>query len=235
MRALQAVLIELNGVDQYAGHVHSLDSSCFGGDQETLARPKGQSVGRIFDNCPSRLDNCQTFNVVGVAMTTAQAHPVAALQIPSDFAARETNLMLRSSELMGVRRRSPVLSRFDVHMAIVAGDLAYSALFHLIDVMKAVNENDITRALGISGRTLRRHRETPKKAMPPDLASKTWSFAETLARAAEVFGAREEAEQWLTRPALGLDGQRPVDMLQTAQGTELVNDFLTRLEYNVYS
>ena len=89
--------------------------------------------------------------------------------------------------------------------------------------------------LGISGRTLRRQRETPKKPMPADLASKTWLFAETLAKATEVFGGKEKAEEWLNKPAMGLDGQRPIGMLQTVQGTELVNDFLTRLEYGVYS
>lgn len=71
--------------------------------------------------------------------------------------------------------------------------------------------------------------------MPADLASNTWLFTETLAKASEVFGGREEAEDWMNRPAIGLGGQRPIEMLQTVQGTELVNDFLTRLEYNVYS
>jgi uncharacterized protein (DUF2384 family) len=34
---------------------------------------------------------------------------------------------------------------------------------------------------------------------------------------------------------MGLDGQRPIDLLQTVQGAELVNDFLGRLEYGVYT
>ena len=59
--------------------------------------------------------------------------------------------------------------------------------------------------------------------------------SETLTKATEVFGSREKAEEWMNRPAMGLDGRRPIEMLQTAQGTELVTDFLTRLEYDVYS
>ena len=39
----------------------------------------------------------------------------------------------------------------------------------------------------------------------------------------------------MSRPAMGLDHQRPIDLLQTVQGAELVNDFLTRLEHGVYS
>lgn len=59
--------------------------------------------------------------------------------------------------------------------------------------------------------------------------------AETLAKATDIFGTKDEAERWMSRPAMGLDGQRPIDLLQTVQGTELVNDFLVRLEYGVYT
>ena len=71
--------------------------------------------------------------------------------------------------------------------------------------------------------------------MPTDLASKTWLFAETLAKATEIFGGKEEAERWMSKPAMGLDRQRPIELLQTVQGAELVNDFLGRLEYGVYT
>ncbi len=54
-------------------------------------------------------------------------------------------------------------------------------------------------------------------------------------RATEIFGSREEAVQWLERPALGLDQQRPIDLLQTPAGIKLVEDFLGRLEYGVYT
>jgi putative toxin-antitoxin system antitoxin component (TIGR02293 family) len=65
---------------------------------------------------------------------------------------------------------------------------------------------------------------------PCDHSSKTIA-----AKAAEVFGSMEAAEIWMSKPAMGLDGHRPIDLLQTAQGAEIVNDFLTRLEYGVYS
>ena len=154
-----------------------------------------------------------------------------------DVAARETHLLHLSRELLGGDKKVkvPLNSRMEVHSAIVGGALKYSALIVLISGFKTLPEGDVVNVLGISGRTLRRQRETPTKPMPADLASKTWLFAETLAKASEVFGGREQAEAWMNRPAVGLDGQRPIEMLQTVQGTELVNDFLTRLEYNVYS
>ena len=56
-----------------------------------------------------------------------------------------------------------------------------------------------------------------------------------LDRAAKVLGSQQSAELWMTRPAMGQNQQRPIDLLQTEQGAAVVEDFLTRMEYNVYS
>ena len=50
-----------------------------------------------------------------------------------------------------------------------------------------------------------------------------------------MLGSQEEAEQWLKRPAIGLDRQRPIDLLTTPAGLKLVEDYLGRLEYDVYT
>jgi len=153
-----------------------------------------------------------------------------------NIVAREAQLYRSSSLLLGGTRifRHAVSSRAEVHAAILDG-IPFGALLFLLSSVKGLEESDIVNVLGISARTLRRQRETPKKPMPADLASKTWLFAETLAKATEIFGGQEEAERWMNKPAMGLDGQRPIDLLQTVQGAELVNDFLGRLEYGVYS
>jgi putative toxin-antitoxin system antitoxin component (TIGR02293 family) len=138
--------------------------------------------------------------------------------------------------MLGGRRlfkREPT-TRADVHAAIVGG-MPYAALFHLTDSIITLSEGDVAGVVGISTRTLRRQKETPGKPMPTDLASKTWLFAEILTQAAELFGGREEAERWMTQNAMGLDGARPIDLLCTVQGSDLVKEFLGRLEYGVYN
>ncbi|MGY4335017.1 putative toxin-antitoxin system antitoxin component (TIGR02293 family) [Bradyrhizobium sp. LB7.2] len=50
-----------------------------------------------------------------------------------------------------------------------------------------------------------------------------------------MFGSQEEAEQWLERPDIGLDQRRPIDLLATPAGIELVKQYLTRLAYGVYA
>jgi putative toxin-antitoxin system antitoxin component (TIGR02293 family) len=60
-------------------------------------------------------------------------------------------------------------------------------------------------------------------------------FAEIFARATSILGSKEEAEQWLERPAIGLDQRKPIDLLATPAGVELVEDFLARLEHSVHT
>ena len=62
-----------------------------------------------------------------------------------------------------------------------------------------------------------------------------WKFASILAKATEVLGSREAAERWLEQPAIGLGRKRPIDLLSTTAGAEMVEKFLGRLEYGVYS
>jgi putative toxin-antitoxin system antitoxin component (TIGR02293 family) len=150
--------------------------------------------------------------------------------------ALEARTYARSRSYLGGRTfsRGEVSSRVDVHAAIVKG-VPYGSLVALVGQLKELDEADVAKVLGISTRTLRRQTLTPDKAMPADLASKAWLLAETLAKATDVFGGIDEAQRWMAAPAMGLNGQRPIDLLQTVQGAELVTDFLTRLEYGVYS
>jgi putative toxin-antitoxin system antitoxin component (TIGR02293 family) len=55
-----------------------------------------------------------------------------------------------------------------------------------------------------------------------------------LAKATEVMGSQRHAEEWLSEPATGLNGQKPIDLLATAAGTDLVETFLGQIEYGVY-
>ena len=54
--------------------------------------------------------------------------------------------------------------------------------------------------------------------------------AEILAKASAILGSREDAEHWLESPAIGLNGQRPIDLLATRAGAEIVENFLGQLE-----
>lgn len=166
-------------------------------------------------------------------LPVSEPRPAAAVGWPG---LAHTAADVRVHQLLGgqrLLRRAPA-SRADVHAALVDG-VPYAALFHLIDHTERLSEAEVAEVIGLSTRTLRRQRSTPKARMATDLASRTWLLAEALAAAVEVMGSRDAAERWMTEPAMGLDGARPIDLLRTSQGAELVTDFLGRLEFGVYN
>ena len=141
------------------------------------------------------------------------------------------------SLLGGDHMFSPVVrSPLDAHEAILKG-FSNRALTHLVGNVAVMQQADVMeKAVGISLRTFqRRKKEGATKPLSQEQSGRTWKFAEILARATEVMGSQAEAEEWLARPAMGLDGRRPIDLLESAAGTEIVEEFLTRLEYGVYT
>jgi len=108
-------------------------------------------------------------------------------------------------------------------------------LTHLVGTLALVRSGpSLEKAVGISLRTLQRRKAAPAKRLSQEQSGRTWKFAEILAKASAIFGSQEEAERWLERPAMGLNQRRPLDLLATPTGIELVEDFLERLEYGVY-
>ncbi len=141
------------------------------------------------------------------------------------------------ADLLGGTR---VLSRrltsaLDAHELLLRG-LPTSALDHLVGRLVFIHKAEsLEKAVGMSVRTYQRRKDTPSKPLSQEQSGRTWKFAEILAKATDVLGSQAEAEQWLERPAIGLDQRRPIDLLATPAGVELVEDYLERLEYGVYA
>lgn len=142
----------------------------------------------------------------------------------------------RTAELLGGRRTLGrlVRSRLDAHDLIQAG-IPARALAHLVSNVPIARDGGLEQAVGISLRTYQRRKETLDQPLSREQSGRTWKFAEILGRATEIMGSQQEAEQWLERPAIGLDERRPIDLLSTPAGVQSVEDYLTRIEYGVYT
>jgi putative toxin-antitoxin system antitoxin component (TIGR02293 family) len=126
-------------------------------------------------------------------------------------------------------------SALDAHELLLSG-LPASALDYLVGNLVVIGKNEsLEKAVGMSLRTWQRRKDAPSKPLSQEQSGRAWKFAEILAKATDVFGSQSEAEQWLERPAIGLDQRRPIDLLGTPAGVELVEDYLERLEYGVYA
>ncbi len=145
--------------------------------------------------------------------------------------------LTRVTDLLGgpdVLRTCPS-SQLDVHRLLKTG-LPQKALDHLARTINLVKGGrHFEDAFGMTYRTYQRRKAPGKLPLSPEQSSKTWTFARILAKATEVFGTQDAAEQWISEPVMGLDRQIPLELLQTPAGVELVNAFLTRLEYGVYT
>jgi putative toxin-antitoxin system antitoxin component (TIGR02293 family) len=133
------------------------------------------------------------------------------------------------SELLHLTRTETLL---DMHVQLREG-FEVRSVKHLIGNLSAIPRDEVLAALGVSWRTI--ERKARKKPLSPEQSGRVFKFAEVLAKATDVLGSQEGAEAWLSRPAVGLNQQRPIDLLATAAGVELVESFLTRLDYGVYS
>jgi putative toxin-antitoxin system antitoxin component (TIGR02293 family) len=145
--------------------------------------------------------------------------------------------LARILRLMGgseVFRKRPITSQFDVHDMIVKG-LPGGSLMFMVKHMETLKPSDVSRAVGVSVRTVQRRKGKPQKALSKDQSGRAWKFAEILTTASEVFGSQAEAERWLASPAMALDQRRPVDMLTTPAGVEMVEQLLGRLAHGVYT
>jgi len=155
------------------------------------------------------------------------------------ISAHKGDVTRRAAELLGGVRvlHRGLNSPLDAHQLLSDG-LPAAALIHLVGRLGVLrNKESLEKAVGMSLRTLQRRQEPAASARPLSLeqSARTWKFAEILAEATQVFGSQQEAEAWMERPAIGLEQHRPIDLLTTPAGAALVEDFLRRLEFGVYT
>lgn len=54
-------------------------------------------------------------------------------------------------------------------------------------------------------------------------------------RAVQVMGSEDDAAWWMQEPAFGLPNrERPMDLMDTPEGVELIENYLEQIEHGVY-
>ncbi|MDA7086241.1 DUF2384 domain-containing protein [Pseudomonas sp. SA3-5] len=113
--------------------------------------------------------------------------------------------------------------------------ITIAALTEFTNSLKMFNSGYLLIVLtGLSKRTIQRRQQKPAEPLNSEQSARALLGAQTLEQAIRVIGTPELAEGWMSKPAIGLDGWRPIDLMDNAIGIQLVSEFLTRLEYGVY-
>jgi putative toxin-antitoxin system antitoxin component (TIGR02293 family) len=92
----------------------------------------------------------------------------------------------------------------------------------------------VAKLLGISERTLSR-RATSKSRLTAAESDRMVRLARIIALAKETLGDMEKASRWLQTSNRALEGDRPIDRLDTDIGVRTVEQVLGRIEYGLYS
>lgn len=98
----------------------------------------------------------------------------------------------------------------------------------------SLSKKQLSELLGISVRTLERHQKS-NRPLSLVQSDRLLRYARIAARAEEVFEEVESAQNWLKRPNQALNGEIPLNLLDTEAGVEQVDDLLSRIEYGIYS
>jgi putative toxin-antitoxin system antitoxin component (TIGR02293 family) len=140
--------------------------------------------------------------------------------------------LLGGREVITEEIRTPL----DTHRVIRQG-LPRQSVITLLQSLSANHDPVVVaNAMGMSVRTTQRLKKAlPDEPISPEQSDRVWQFAEVLTQATAVFGTLEDAEQWLETAAPALDGAKPIDLLSSQPGVEMVQTLLSRIEHGVYT
>jgi putative toxin-antitoxin system antitoxin component (TIGR02293 family) len=147
-----------------------------------------------------------------------------------------TDVLSKVVRLLGGERilKHAIVTKLDSHL-VITERFPNDVLNNLISNVPELKDPSFLRmALGVSVWTTQR-KNSRGLVLTAEQSSKAWNFAEVLTPAEAVYGSRHAAMRWLNECALALDGKRPIALLSTSAGNEVVKDLLIKLEYGVYA
>jgi putative toxin-antitoxin system antitoxin component (TIGR02293 family) len=138
------------------------------------------------------------------------------------------------AEVLGGKRalRQKIETSSDLARATRAG-LSVESLDMLAQEL-SIQRVSVGKLLGISERTLSR-RATSKGRLTAAESDRVVRLARVLALAKETLGDMDRASRWLQTPNRALEGDKPIDRLDTDTGVRSVEQVLGRIEYGLYS
>jgi putative toxin-antitoxin system antitoxin component (TIGR02293 family) len=138
------------------------------------------------------------------------------------------------AEVLGGRKtlRQKIETSADLANATRAG-LSVDSLDMLAQEL-SMPRAEVARLLGISERTLSR-RVTSNSRLTAAESDRVVRLARILAQAKETLGDMEKAGRWLQTSNRALEGDKPIDRLDTDIGARSVEQVLGRIEYGLYS
>lgn len=108
-----------------------------------------------------------------------------------------------------------------------------SAFFDMLHI-SGLSKKELSGLLDVSFKTIQRYQKENKKlnALNSEQLLKMISLYQ---KAEETFGEISSFNRWLRKPAHGLGGQKPLELMQTPGGIDLIFEELMRIEYGAFA
>ncbi len=137
------------------------------------------------------------------------------------------------------RKQNKIQANTDIvidflHPLLMSG-LPASTLIALASATTIFREKGNIPILGMSPSTFYRLQKTPDERLTTAQTAYAFQFAELYTQALDVLGTKEAADNWLQAPARILSNQKPIDLITTQPGLQKVQQYLTQMDYGVYS
>jgi len=105
-----------------------------------------------------------------------------------------------------------------------------SSIFSDVISLTGFSRDLVAGWLDISNKTLMNY-EKQSKQLNPASTELLLKIILLFEKGIKIFGERIQFKRWLEKPAYGLGGFIPLEMMRTSGGVDLIIDELTRIEY----
>ena len=107
-------------------------------------------------------------------------------------------------------------------------------LFMEIAQFSKLDDEQWSKSLGINVRTFQRHKKAEKHTFNPNHSERIFDIAEVFNEGIEVFDSLDDFKEWLNSPSIPLGNNKPIEMLDSSYGKELVMEELSRIEHGIF-
>lgn len=109
-----------------------------------------------------------------------------------------------------------------------------SGLFKEINTNAPFDDQQWSNFLNINIRTLQRYRKVKNHIFKPLQSEKIFELAEVINTGNEAFDSPEYFNIWLNTPSPALGNEKPIHLLDTSYGKDLVLAELNRIEHGIF-
>lgn len=120
-------------------------------------------------------------------------------------------------------------NRFDL-IKLSRKGLSLKNLFSILEYT-SLTVKDLAKIIPLSERQLQRY--SKDQILRTDISVQLLQISELYSRGYEVFGSREKFRKWMEHSNIALSSIKPIELLDTSFGIQLILDEIGRIEHGI--